>query len=71
MFLGLLFAAVACQASPDPAGEDERPNFVIVYVDDVGWGDLALRQELRHVRVRLGPAIAVKLPGATYLFDQL
>jgi len=41
--LALLLLAVlaACaQGSPEPSPSDRPPNFVVVFADDLGWGDL-------------------------------
>lgn len=40
--LGLLFAALACvSGEPVSAAEPRSPNFVVVFIDDMGWGDFS------------------------------
>ena len=37
----LLFLATMCLAPWQPAGSAEQPNIVLVFIDDMGWGDFS------------------------------
>ena len=41
LFLGTAFLAATASCAPDKAGEvPDKPNVVIIYADDIGYGDL-------------------------------
>ncbi len=46
-FTGLLMALMAGWMSPAMAAE-QKPNIILVLVDDMGWGDLGLNQPTEH-----------------------
>ena len=36
----LLFSAVGLTASPPTTAQEKKPNIIVIFGDDVGWGDL-------------------------------